>query len=53
VVQDQAEALRLYTQAAEQGNARAQYDLGRCYMTDNSTEYDEKKAAKLYRKAAK
>ncbi|KAJ1640120.1 hypothetical protein T492DRAFT_855479, partial [Pavlovales sp. CCMP2436] len=35
VVQDQAEALRLYTQAADQGLAIAQHSLGTCYITGN------------------
>ncbi|KAJ1637798.1 hypothetical protein T492DRAFT_900691 [Pavlovales sp. CCMP2436] len=45
-VQDQAEALRLYTQAAEQGDAVAQLRLGNCHMTGNDMPHDEKKAAK-------
>ncbi|KAJ1626457.1 hypothetical protein T492DRAFT_910094 [Pavlovales sp. CCMP2436] len=53
VVQDQAEALRLYTLAAGQGFAGAQFNLGTCYMTGNGVAHDEVKAARRVRKAAK
>jgi len=32
LVQEQAEGLRLYTQAAAQGNSRAQHNAGKCYL---------------------
>ncbi|KAJ1628255.1 hypothetical protein T492DRAFT_1119818, partial [Pavlovales sp. CCMP2436] len=51
--QEPAETLQLYMQAAEQGDAHAQNNAGRCYMTGNGTAHDEVKAARLFRKAAK
>jgi TPR repeat protein len=44
--------VRLFGQAAEQGHARAQYNLGVCYAFGTSVEKDDAKAARLYGQAA-
>lgn len=50
--QDYAEAVKLWSKAAEQGNAEAQRELGRCYCIGNGVAQDYAKACKWYRKAA-
>jgi TPR repeat protein len=52
VEKDEAEAARLYGQAAKQGHANAQYNLGLCHTHGKGVEEDEAKAARLYRQAA-
>jgi TPR repeat protein len=46
-----AEAARLYQQAAEQGDAVAQFDLGVCYEHGKGVQYDMGQAVALYRLA--
>jgi TPR repeat protein len=53
VEKDEVKAARLYGQAAEQGLARAQYNLSLCYARGEGVEKDEAKAARLYWQAAK
>jgi uncharacterized protein len=43
---DEAEAVRLYRQVAEKGNARAMYTLGRMYAAGHGVEKDEAQAAR-------
>ena len=52
VSQDDAEAVRWYREAAEQGYAWAQYNLGRCYGLCKGVPQDDAEAVKWYRKAA-
>ncbi len=52
VPQDYAEALKWYRKAAEQGDAKAQYDLGSMYGTGRGVTQDYAEAARWYRKAA-
>jgi TPR repeat protein len=40
------------TEAAEQGDADAQYNLGNCYILGMGVAQDKAKAAEWYRKAA-
>ena len=47
------EALKWYTQAAEQGHAGSQSKLGFMYYLGNGVDKDLKKAMELFRKAAK
>ena len=49
--QDLAEAVRYYREAAEQGHADAQYDLGHCYDCGYGVDQSETEAVKWYRKA--
>ncbi|MCD8070178.1 MAG: hypothetical protein LUE08_02175 [Akkermansiaceae bacterium] len=42
----------LYQEAAEQGNAEAQYRLGECYAEGEGVEKDVKEAVRWWRKAA-
>ena len=46
------EAVKWYTKAAEQGDADAQYKLGRCYYEGKGVEEDKEEAVKWYTKAA-
>ena len=46
------EAVKLYREAAEQGDANAQYNLGMCYEYGQGVEQSYSEAAKLFRKAA-
>lgn len=52
VVQDQSEAIRLYSMAADQGIAAAQCNLGYCYDIGDGVDQDKCEAARLYRLAA-
>src|ERR1035441_8676428 len=52
VLKDEAEAVRWYRKAAEQGVAYAQSDLGVMYATGRGVPKDEAEAARWYRKAA-
>jgi TPR repeat protein len=52
VEKDEAEAARLYAQAAEQGDVDAQYRLGECYALGRGVEADKAQAARLYGQAA-
>ena len=52
VSQDDKEAVRLYTLAAEQGDAWAQYNLGVIYDEGEGVPQDDKEAVKWYRLAA-
>ncbi|MBE6293239.1 MAG: tetratricopeptide repeat protein [Bacteroidales bacterium] len=46
------EAVKWYLEAAEQGHAKAQYNLGVCYYNGDGVQQSYVKAAKWYRKAA-
>ena len=46
------EAVRWYRAAAEQGNARAQYNLGAAYDNGKGIAQDRREAARWYRAAA-
>ncbi len=50
--QNYTEAVKLFRQAAEQGNAEAQYKLGMCYFMAFGVENDIYEAVKWYKKAA-
>jgi TPR repeat protein len=50
--QDQAEAVRLYSLAAAQGHARAQYSLGFMFEDGQGVAQDRAEAIRLYRLAA-
>ncbi|MBP5419901.1 MAG: SEL1-like repeat protein [Bacteroidales bacterium] len=52
VEQDYQKAVEWYTKAAEQGYARAQYNLGDCYKNGRGVEQDYQKAVEWYTKAA-
>jgi hypothetical protein len=52
VVQDYKLAVKLYTKAAEQGYANAQYNLGLMYNNGQGVPQDYKQAVKWYTKAA-
>ena len=49
---DQEKTVQRYREAAEQGDAEAQYNLGKCYDNGDGVKEDKKEAAKWYRKAA-
>ena len=49
---DLKEATKLYRQAADQGDAGAQSNLGLCYEHGKGVPADMKEATKLYRQAA-
>ena len=49
---DDAEAVRLYRQAAEQGNAKAQTNLGNMYVNGRGVPQDDAEAVRLFRQAA-
>ena len=44
--------MKWYRKAAEQGDAKAQYNLGNCYYFGNGVTENEQEAVKWYRKAA-
>ncbi len=50
--QVESEAEKKYKKAAEQGDAEAQYNLGRCYYDGDGITQDHKEAVKWYRNAA-
>ena len=52
VPQDDAEAVAWYRRAAEQGNARAQYNLGGMYREGRGVPQDDAEAVAWYRRAA-
>ena len=52
VKQDKAEAARWYREAAEQGLADAQLDLGVRYLRGEGVKQDKAEAAEWFRKAA-
>lgn len=52
VEKDQAQAIKYYRLAAEQGDADAQFNLGCCYEGGNGVEKDLAEAAKYYYMAA-
>jgi TPR repeat protein len=53
VPQDEKEVVKWYRKAAEQEEARAQTNLGICYMEGRGVPQDEKDAVTWFRKAAK
>jgi TPR repeat protein len=52
VGQDYKEAVRWYLEAAGQGHAQAQFNLGLMYSKGDEIELDYKEAVKWYNKAA-
>ena len=48
---DKAEAVKWYRKAADQGNAKAQYDLGVCYRDGVGVTMDAAEAVKWFNKA--
>lgn len=52
ILQDQPEAVRRYRNAADQGSAEDQNNLGRAYAQGLGGEKDQREALKRYRKAA-
>src|SRR5262249_2199929 len=52
VIQDIAEAIRLYRLAADQGLVQAQFYLGACYLEGRGIDKDVKEGFRLYRLAA-
>tara|TARA_B100000524_G_scaffold218828_1_gene115158 strand:+ start:1118 stop:1300 length:183 start_codon:yes stop_codon:yes gene_type:complete len=52
VAQSDAEAVKWYRKSAEQGNAKAQYNLGRVYADDHGVAQSDTEAVKWYRMAA-
>ena len=52
VAKDEAEALKWYRKAAEQGDPGAQFNLGNMYADGRAVTKDEAEAVKWYRKAA-
>jgi TPR repeat protein len=44
--------VRWYRKAAEQGDASAQYNLGRCYYDGTGTEKNQREAVRCFRKSA-
>jgi hypothetical protein len=52
VPKDLGKAAELYEKAADQGNVRAQYNLGVLYESGQGVPKDLGKAAELYQKAA-
>ncbi|HQN19642.1 MAG TPA: tetratricopeptide repeat protein, partial [Syntrophobacteraceae bacterium] len=52
VPKDDAEAVKWYRKAAEQGEANAQANLGACYLDGTGVTKDETEAVKWYRKSA-
>jgi TPR repeat protein len=53
VAQNDAEAAKWYTKAAEQGDADAQYLLGEMYISGQGVKASDEKAIQWLRKAAK
>jgi hypothetical protein len=52
VAKDYSEAVKWWRKAAEQNDAKAQYNLGTCYATGQGVEEDVVEAVKWWRKAA-
>lgn len=53
VTENLTEAVKWFTKAAEQENAKAEYNLGNCYYYGNGVQYrDREEAVKWYTKAA-
>jgi hypothetical protein len=52
VPKDRQESVKWYRKAADQGHARAQYELGISYSTGDGVPVDREQAAAFYRKAA-
>jgi hypothetical protein len=52
VAQDNAKAVEWYQKAADQGHARAQFNLGVKYANGEGVTQDNTKAVKWYQKAA-
>ena len=52
VVNDEVEAVCWYRKAAEQGHAKAQFNLGNSYYKGEGVEKDIREAARWYAKAA-
>ena len=52
VTQDHEQALKWYTESAEQGNPTAQYHLGIMYSTGRGVTQDSEQAVKWFTKAA-
>ena len=52
MTKDEKQAVYWYKKAAEQGYAKAQYNLGACYRDGKGVTKDEKEAVYWYRKAA-
>jgi TPR repeat protein len=52
VFKDSAKTVASYRKAAEQGDAEAQFNLGKCYQIGNGVSQDYAEAVKWYRKAA-
>ena len=50
--EDETEAVKWYRKAAEQGDAKAQWCLGRCYESGDGVIQDKDEAVKWYRMAA-
>lgn len=53
VARDMEQAVAWYRKAAEQGDPRAQYNLGVCYELGQGVKQDQEKAATWYYNAAK
>jgi TPR repeat protein len=53
VEKDEANATRLFSQAAERGHANAQFSLGTCYAHGEGVDMDDANAARLFGQAAK
>ncbi|GAQ92580.1 hypothetical protein KFL_010600040, partial [Klebsormidium nitens] len=51
-IDDQAQAIGYYTQAAEQGLPKAQFEMGNRYLAGSGVRFDEKLAVKWFEKAA-
>lgn len=49
---EKADEVKLYTEAANEGNSQAQYNLGCAYLTGSGVEKNKKEALKWIRKAA-
>jgi TPR repeat protein len=52
VAQDDAEAVRWYRLAADQGDAKAQYNIGGCYSKGTGVVQDDAEALRWFRLAA-
>ena len=52
IEQDMSNAVKLYTSAAEQGDAAAQFNLGSCYRHGDGVEPDMSRAVELHTQAA-
>ena len=53
MTEDDAKAVAWYQKAVDQGYAKAQYQLGKCYKNGEGIAKDEKKAVELFMLAAK